>query len=216
VSDEWYGFRYAGLRQTPNGHTHARVTAYTIPYGTAIASIPFSSRELFVVPIDDEHCFRYGFNTTGNLNPRGHGGIPMTDTPYSRGGRSQSGITPREYTAENKYKIDREFQKSEAFSGIRDFVSQDMAMTESMGPIYDRTKEHLGTADLAVIRLRTVLIDAARMLANGKEPPGLAPGGDFRSIRAAEKILDEGEDWRVLGTDADPAVREALAPLEET
>jgi phthalate 4,5-dioxygenase oxygenase subunit len=216
VNDEWYGFRYAGLRETPNGYTHARVTAYTIPYGTTIAAIPFNSRELFVVPIDDEHCFRYGFNTTGNQNPQGHGGLPMTDTPYARGGPTRSGITPREYTAENKYQIDREFQKNETFSGIRDFVSQDMAMTESMGPIYDRTKEHLGTTDLAVIRLRTVLIEAAKAVAEGKEPPGLATKGDFRSIRAAEKILDEGEDWRILGTDDDPAVREAFAPVEDS
>jgi phthalate 4,5-dioxygenase oxygenase subunit len=88
-------------------------------------------------------------------------------------------------------------------------------MTESMGPIYDRTKEHLGTTDLAVIRLRTVLIEAAKAVAEGKEPPGLATKGDFRSIRAAEKILDEGEDWRILGTDDDPAVREAFAPVED-
>jgi hypothetical protein len=59
---------------------------------------------------------------------------------------------------------------------------------------------------------RTVLIEAAKAVAEGKEPPGLATQGDFRSIRAAEKILDDGEDWRVLGTDDDPAVQEALAP----
>ena len=32
----------------------------------------------------------------------------------------------------------------------------------------------------------------------------------FRAIRGAEKILADGEDWRVLGTDADPTVQEAL------
>jgi hypothetical protein len=37
-----------------------------------------------------------------------------------------------------------------------------------------------------------------------------ALGGDFQAIRGAEKILADGEDWRVLGTDADPAVQEAL------
>jgi hypothetical protein len=31
---------------------------------------------------------------------------------------------------------------------------------------------------------------------------------DFRSIRGAEKILEPGEDWRLLGTD-DPVVQEA-------
>jgi hypothetical protein len=51
-------------------------------------------------------------------------------------------------------------------------------------------------------------------LARGEEPPVLAGAGDFRAIRGAEKILADGEDWRVLGTDEDPTVREALALRE--
>jgi hypothetical protein len=35
-------------------------------------------------------------------------------------------------------------------------------------------------------------------------------GLGYASIRGAEKILEPGEDWRVLGTDDDPVVREAL------
>jgi len=33
--------------------------------------------------------------------------------------------------------------------------------------------------------------------------------GDFRCIRGAEKILEPGEDWRLLGTEDDPVVRES-------
>jgi phthalate 4,5-dioxygenase oxygenase subunit len=32
---------------------------------------------------------------------------------------------------------------------------------------------------------------------------------DYRSIYGAEKILEPGEDWRLLGTEADPVVQEA-------
>jgi phthalate 4,5-dioxygenase oxygenase subunit len=35
-------------------------------------------------------------------------------------------------------------------------------------------------------------------------------GLDYTSIRGAEKILEPGEDWRLLGTDDDPVVQEAL------
>ena len=45
---------------------------------------------------------------------------------------------------------------------------------------------------------------------HGEQPPALAGAGDFRAIRGAEKILEAGEDWRVLGTDDDPIVQEAL------
>ena len=47
---------------------------------------------------------------------------------------------------------------------------------------------------------------AATDLANGIEPKGLDPSYPYDSIRSAEKILAPGEDWRLLGTSADPAV----------
>jgi hypothetical protein len=86
-----------------------------------------------------------------------------------------------------------------------------MAVTESMGGIYDRSHEHLGTTDRAIIRMRRMLIDAAKNLEHGIEPPGLE--GAFAGIRSAERILDRGEDWRMLGTATDPVLRLPVAPL---
>jgi hypothetical protein len=65
-----------------------------------------------------------------------------------------------------------------------------------------------------VIRLHRMLLRAAKGLAGGEEPPALR--GDFRTIRGAEKVLAEGEDWRGLGTDDDPVVAEALLSLESS
>jgi hypothetical protein len=58
--------------------------------------------------------------------------------------------------------------------------------------------------------MRHILISAAKGLADGKTPPAVGEGLDYASIRGAEKILEPGEDWRVLGTDEDPVVQEAL------
>jgi phthalate 4,5-dioxygenase len=213
VVDTWYGYRYAGIRETPNGNTHVRITEYCVPYTTVVASNPFTTRQMMFVPIDDENCWRYQFTTQVDHNPNGYGGanlfsVAPFSTPLTSG---RTGIIPREYTAENDYKIDREDQRTSTFSGINDFVSQDLMVTESMGAIYDRTQEHLGTTDKAVIRTRNILIKAAKTLAEGAEPPALAkPEHDFRKIRSAEKILDNGEDWKILGTDDDPVVQEAL------
>jgi hypothetical protein len=55
--------------------------------------------------------------------------------------------------------------------------------------------------------MRHILLTAAKGLAEGKEPPAVT--GVFRAIRGAEKILEPDEDWRLLGTDADPVVRDA-------
>jgi predicted dienelactone hydrolase len=110
---------------------------------------------------------------------------------------------------ENDYYIDREMQREVSFTGIRGIAQQDMAVTESMGAIYDRSHEHLGTTDAAIIRMRRMLIKAARDLAAGIEPPAVDASLPFEQIRSAEKVLEPGEDWRRLGTEADPVLAQA-------
>jgi hypothetical protein len=201
------------MRTTPNGNTHVRISAYAIPYHTMIASIPFSTGQGMFIPIDDNNCWRYFMAPKSWRNPRNLGGAnlfsiaPFT-TPVTT--RTTNGITPRLYTAENDYQIDRDVQRTSTFSGVEDFVSQDLLVTESMGAIYDRTQEHLGSTDKAITRMRHILLSAAKGLAQGKEPPATGAGLDFRNIRGAEKILEPGEDWRLLGTDDDPVVQESL------
>jgi phthalate 4,5-dioxygenase len=213
LQETWYGYRYAGIRTTPNGHTHVRVTAYIVPYSTLVASIPWNQRHGMFVPMDDNVTARYSFAAKVPPNARGYGGAnlfavaPFT-TPISRG--RQRGMIPRDYRADNDYQIDRDVQRNSTFSGVADFVSQDLMVTESMGPIYDRTQEKLGSTDLAITRMRHILLRAAKNLAAGQEPPAVSGDLDYGSIRGAEKILEPGEDWRSLGTDDDPIVREAL------
>ena len=100
-------------------------------------------------------------------------------------------------------------QRTATFSGVDDFVSQDLMVTESMGPIYDRSQEQLGSTDRAITRMRHILLSAAKGLAEGKEPPAVGRARLHRSICGAEKILEPGEDWRTLGTEEDPVVRES-------
>jgi hypothetical protein len=223
MDDNWYGYRYAAVRETPNGHKHIRMNAYVIPWGTAVATVPFTNTLGMFVPSDDHSTWRYSINVQPYSNPQGLGGPGLfTVAPYvdpnartANGRPAASGVTPRNWTAENRYQIDREAQKNVSFSGIENFVSQDLAVTESMGKIYNRTKEHLGTTDVAIIRMRSILVDAAKELAAGHEPPAVAADLDYRSIRGAEKILEPGEDWRILGTNDDPIVQEAALALQE-
>ena len=71
--------------------------------------------------------------------------------------------------------MDREAQRERSYTGIDGIAQQDMAVTESMGAIYNRTQEHLGTSDRAIISMRRMLIKAARDLANGIEPQATDP-----------------------------------------
>jgi nitrite reductase/ring-hydroxylating ferredoxin subunit len=211
VDDTWYGYRYAGIRTTPNGNTHVRVTAYALPYSTMVASIPFTTGHGMFVPVDDENCWRYNVNSRTRPNPRNYGGenlfaVAPFSTPITT--RGSGGIIPRLYTMDNDFQLSHEARRNGNFSGVADFVSQDFMVTESMGSIYDRSQEQLGSTDRAVTRMRHILLSAAKNLAAGNEPPAVT--GDFTAIRGAEKILEPGEDWRLLGTDADPVVQEAL------
>jgi hypothetical protein len=211
VEDTWFGFRYGGLRTTPNGHTHARVTSYCLPFSVFVASNPIGVSQQVHVPIDDHNTWLYFISATPELPERFAGRPGLFDIMPFRlfPNISPTGIIERDLTADNDYGIDRDTQRGATFSGISDFFAQDYMATESMGPIVDRTRQHLGTSDRAILRMYHQLLGAAKAVGEGGSPPALAgEGRDFRSIRSAEKVLDEGEDWRVLGSDDDPIVRE--------
>ena len=74
----------------------------------------------------------------------------------------------------NDYMIDRVLQKHYTYTGINSFPLQDIALIENQGgPILDRTKETLSSADEINIHIRRQLMRAARALEQGVEP--LAP-----------------------------------------
>jgi len=72
--------------------------------------------------------------------------------------------------AANDYQIDREMQRRVNFTGISNGREQDMAIVETMGRIFDRTIEHLGAADTAIIAFRRLVMRMARQLEQGIEP----------------------------------------------
>jgi hypothetical protein len=89
--------------------------------------------------------------------------------------------------------IDQEKQRTETFTGISGINIQDRATQETMGPIVDRTREHLGPADAAIIATRKLLAEAVRIVEDGGDPPGVAP--TYYEIRAAEAALPIKDDW---------------------
>jgi hypothetical protein len=94
----------------------------------------------------------------------------------------------------NDWLIDRKVQKTETFTGIEGVNNQDLAVQESMGPIVDRSKEHLSVTDRAVVAARRLLLQAAKTVAEGGDPPGLGESGYH--VRAIEKTLPGEVKWR--------------------
>ena len=101
----------------------------------------------------------------------------------------------------NNYLQDRQAQNTVNFTGIEEFLNQDACATESMGPIADRTKEHLGVSDSYIIQVRRFLLKALKDLQAGREPPGLVydtSHADFSHIRCDIAHLPSNVSWRTL------------------
>ena len=94
--------------------------------------------------------------------------------------------------------LDRQVQKTESFTGIDGVNTQDRAIQESMGRIVDRSREHLGPADKAVIQARRLLLEAVKAVRDGKTPRGV--DGTYYALRAAEGVVPRDADWREMLT----------------
>jgi len=104
-----------------------------------------------------------------------------------------------EETLANDYLIDRELQARNkgvgGYTGIVNGRLQDCAVTETMGPIYQRDKEHLGTTDQFIIRTRRRMIQLARAFnEQGIVPPGVDNPEIYRQ-RSGEMVIPRSMDW---------------------
>ena len=103
---------------------------------------------------------------------------------------------------DNDYMQDRKAQKEINPPGIWPGAEQDYCVTETMGKVMDRPKEHLYAGDAAIIRLRQMLGQPARKLQEGIEPPGLDGSIAYHKILAEEVIIGPDEDPWLVGTGA--------------
>lgn len=123
---------------------------------------------VYQVPADDSTNWRYDFEVYWDQT---------TDGSYGRAQRQEvEGPAFRKImNLANNYLIDRAKQKSgELYCGIdAGNHTQDACVTETMGPITDRTLEHLGVTDTHIIELRQYLLRAIRVVQEGRDPPGI-------------------------------------------
>jgi phthalate 4,5-dioxygenase oxygenase subunit len=82
------------------------------------------------------------------------------------------------------------------WTGLSGIEQEDAVLAVSMGPIVDRTKEHLVPADSAVVRLRRRLLESVRLVEDGQEPIGNAIP-DLRHVKAlVDTVIGAEDDWR--------------------
>jgi phthalate 4,5-dioxygenase oxygenase subunit len=211
VVDTEFGCMYSAYRPAQAGHTYHRIAMFLFPFWTMIPTGVLGNQIIARgwVPMDDEHTMFF------NLTPKTRGvqrarqkGMEMHPNSTDWHGRFRLVSDGR-----NDYRIDREWQRMKGgdYTGISGIHTQDQAVTESMGPIYDRTQERLGSSDAMVIRTRRRLLDAARALSeHGTIPPGVDHAEYYRQ-RSGGIILPEATSW----VEATAELRKAYVPHPE-
>jgi phthalate 4,5-dioxygenase oxygenase subunit len=115
-------------------------------------------------------------------------------------GAGIDGALNRFASRENNWLQDRnEMRFGDRLSGMHGTINEDNAVQESMGPIVDRTNEHLGTSDMAVIRFRRIMLDATRVNDDGGAPVGLDEASALSGLRAFDRTVPVSQKWQTVG-----------------
>jgi hypothetical protein len=173
-----------------------RVTQFLMPTYTMIP-VPVGAPVSFTAatPIDDEAMM--GFTVTWHPErPLRRDEIGQIESWLG----VHTEVDPRTFkpvrNKDNDYLIDRGYQRGgRSYTGIRGIREEDLAVQESMGAVCDRTIEHLGSADLAVIAMRRRLLEAVRGLAERGQTPYEARNADAYRVRSAALVLPRDVAW---------------------
>lgn len=163
VNETEYGLKITALRHMDMGMTHVRVTNCIFPNAICIPM----SREMTItqwhVPIDNHHCYWYTIFTSFD-NP--------VDKQVMRAQRLSQHNLPDYSPIKNKannYQYDPEEQRHTTFTGMGlDINVHDQWAVEMMGSVQDRTREHLGRSDIAIVRYRRMLRKAMASQNSGR------------------------------------------------
>jgi phthalate 4,5-dioxygenase oxygenase subunit len=202
-----YGYMYASIRPLPEDKQNfVRIYHFVMPfYQLRAGGSPKTLGNIdghIWVPIDDETCMTWNFHCSKTESMTWEHFDAMEHV-MGRGSQDYiPGTSKLKANASNDYNLSRERQRTVNYTGIEGTNTQDFAVQESMGTIYDRTKEHLGSADTAIIRMRQLLIKACRDLEDGLDP--LGSHGEGENVRPAQMYLPMDASWE------DSELKEAL------
>ena len=206
VAETEFGTTYGAYRPAEADTYYWRIAHFLFPFYTMIPTGVLGAQILVRawVPIDDTHVMFWSLGVprsrggagTGNAAALATAGLEFLPDTSDWLGRFR--LTQH---AGNDYRIDREAQRTNSFTGIAGIHQQDQAITESMGPLIDRTQEHLASSDEMVIRTRRrVLRAAAAWRDQGEVPPGVDDPAVYR-YRSGGVVLPRGADWRAATRD---------------
>ncbi|MDH6261812.1 Rieske 2Fe-2S domain-containing protein [Bradyrhizobium sp. BR13661] len=202
---EW-GTMYAAHRPAEAGELFMRYAHFLFPFFTMVPDGSFDDHIVFNawVPMDDEHTmatYVVWKKRTLALRELKDGrpipGLEQYNTvPYLPNSADWYGRFRPELNASNDYKINREAQRTSSYSGLPSLGIQDQAIIESMGPIVDRSKEHLALSDRMISVTRRRLLSAVKAYGStGELPPGVDNPTSYHGARSGSFVARDGEGW---------------------
>ena len=197
-----YGVVYGANREENEETTYWRITQFLFPVFTFFPAAPGGTVPGHMwVPMDDHHTMVWtvSWHPTQNIADSRRFGVLGNAThpagellPDTAGGLGR--FRPRANKT-NDYEIDRGRQRTETFTGIATVFLQDQAVTESMGPVQNRSIEHLGRSDGMIIQVRRRLLNAAKALHYDNVTPPCVDNPEWYRVRSAIGTLPKGESW---------------------
>ncbi len=199
VQDTDVGVMYGTRRDAEEGKFYWRVTQFMLPFYTSVPGFGGKNRDKVWVPLDDEHTMVWEphWSSTRELSEEEQKGWKDRVGPSGFLPDTDDWLGKKRFAAnaENDYLLDRQRQKNINFSGMENVTPiQDGAMQESMGAICDRTQEHLGASDAAIVRMRRRLLNAARELEKNKIPPGVENPALYHK-HGGQLLLTAADPW---------------------
>jgi phthalate 4,5-dioxygenase oxygenase subunit len=197
-----FGACYGAYRPANESSDYWRIANFLFPFYTQVPPGTLAVKRQFRawVPMDDDHTMYFG------VSARADGEVENDPERQKRTFARFQEMQPDETgwfgrsrpraQRKNDYLVDREMQKNgESFTGLPSVFLEDQAITESMGPIYDRTHEHLGTSDTMVIYVRRALLRAAEALRERGETPLGVDTPEVYAQRSGGVILPRSANW---------------------
>jgi phenylpropionate dioxygenase-like ring-hydroxylating dioxygenase large terminal subunit len=209
-----FGMSIAAKRQLGEQKLYWRVNQFVMPFYSLVppqSKFPDLSGHAWV-PIDDNHtlCIFFSYHPSEPLPERtkelfeeGHHGRE-TGHPSRHAYVKRPSTVPfcdywTRFTRETAFEFDHESQVSTWFSGLPGLWVQDGACQSGIQPIFDRTKENLGSSDAGIAMTRRLLLEAVSAYRDrGIEPNGVT-NPDIFMVRAVSLTLPENTSWVEYG-----------------
>ena len=195
IEDTTFGYHYAAFRKgSGDKPDNVRVVPFAMPSCRIIPDITGNGNAtwVFEIPIDDENTSTFFVR---------YGPYPLpADEHWKNTGFDDpefySFATHRFLFSRKMFSKQKRHQMDKLWTGFRGVALEDAVITTSMGPIYDRSQEHLIGSDIAVVRFRRRLLESVNLVEQGQEPIGF--GADYSKVTAIDAPMPKAEHWRML------------------